>query len=94
MTCANCIHHSLCDYNTNISGNGKVRLVYSDGAEIKCSFFESRTDVVEVVRCRDCVKKDTPNCAMWYDCEKCKGQWSWCNPNDYCSYGERRENGT
>lgn len=48
-------------------------------------------DVVEVVRCKDCIKKDTPKCAMWYDCEKCKGQWSWCNPNDFCSYGERRE---
>lgn len=50
-------------------------------------------DVVEVVRCKDCIKKDTPKCAMWYDCEKCKGQWSWCNPNDFCSYGERSENG-
>ena len=48
-------------------------------------------DFVEVVRCKDCVKKNTPNCAMWYDCGKCKGQWSWCNPNDFCSYGERRE---
>lgn len=51
-------------------------------------------DFVEVVRCKDCIKKDTPKCAMWYDCEKCKGQWSWCNPNDFCSYGERSENGT
>lgn len=50
-------------------------------------------DVVEVVRCKDCIKKDTPNCAMWYDCGKCKGQWSWCNPNDFCSYGERSESG-
>ena len=45
-TCANCIHHSLCDYNTNISGNGKVRLVYSDGADVKCSFFQNTSDVI------------------------------------------------
>ena len=45
-TCANCIHHSLCDYNTNISGAGKVRLVYAEGADVKCSFFENRADVV------------------------------------------------
>ena len=45
-TCVNCIHHSLCDYNTNISGNGKVRLVYSDGADVKCSFFQNTADVV------------------------------------------------
>jgi chromosome segregation ATPase len=36
----------LCDYNTNISGNGKVRLVYSDGADVKCSFFQNTSDVV------------------------------------------------
>lgn len=45
-TCANCIHHSLCDYNTNISGNGKVRLVYAEGADVKCSFFQNTADVV------------------------------------------------
>lgn len=43
-TCAKCIHHSLCDYNTNISGNGKVRLVYDDGADVKCSFFLNQND--------------------------------------------------
>lgn len=45
-TCANCIHHSLCDYNTNISGNGKIRLVYAEGADVKCSFFQNTADVV------------------------------------------------
>lgn len=44
-TCANCIHHSLCDYNTNVSGNGKIRLVYAEGSE-KCSFFQNTADVV------------------------------------------------
>ena len=44
-TCANCIHHSLCDYNTNVSGNGKIRLVYAEGS-VKCSFFQNTADVV------------------------------------------------
>ena len=55
-TCANCSHHSLCDYNTNISGNGKVRLVYAEGADVKCSFFENTANVVpksEVEMLRD-----------------------------------------
>ena len=47
-------------------------------------------DVVEVVRCKDCVKRKTPRCAMWYDCQ-CGGQWSWETNNVFCSYGERRE---
>ena len=46
-SCANCIHHSLCDYNTNISGNGKIRLVYAEGADVKCSFFQNTADVVQ-----------------------------------------------
>lgn len=50
-------------------------------------------DVVEVVRCKDCKHYKTPECAMWLECCTCGGQWDWCNPNDYCSYGERSENG-
>ncbi len=45
-TCNDCIHHSLCDYNTNVSGNGKIRLVYAEGADVKCSFFQNTADVV------------------------------------------------
>ena len=48
-------------------------------------------DVVEVVRCRDCVLRNTPGCAMRYECSKCGGQWSWENNYDYCSRGERSE---
>ena len=47
-------------------------------------------DVVEVVRCKDCVNRYTPDCAMWYRCQNCDGQWSWETDNDFCSYGERK----
>lgn len=50
-------------------------------------------DVVEVVRCKECKNRNTPECAMWYRCSVCDGQWSWETDNDYCSYGERSENG-
>ena len=59
-TCANCIHHScLCDYNTNISGNGKVRLVYAEEADVKCSFFQNTADVVP--------KREYDNLKMQFD---------------------------
>lgn len=48
-------------------------------------------DVVEVVRCRECRKRQTPDCAMWYRCSICGGEWSWETDNGFCSYGERRE---
>ena len=44
-------------------------------------------DVVEVVRCRDC-KHRNPYC------DKCLRDNLWHDADDYCSYGERSENGT
>lgn len=41
----------------------------------------SVADVVEIVRCKDCKYKDT--CCRMIRNEK--------KPNDYCSFGERRE---
>lgn len=50
-----------------------------------------RADVAEVVRCRDCIKRNTPDCAMYYKCSVCGGQWNWENDNGFCSFGERKE---
>ena len=50
----------------------------------------SDADVVEVVRCKDCVNRNTPDCAMWYQCSICGGQWSWNVENGFCWCGERR----
>ena len=46
---------------------------------------------VEIVHCKDCKHRNTDECAMWLECSQCGGQWSWCNDNDFCSYGERKE---
>jgi hypothetical protein len=56
------------------------------------AFWVKEPDMVEVVRCKDCV---------W--CEQGKGYEPYCNhptdgmhdvqPDDYCSYGERKDNG-
>ena len=50
---------------------------------------EALADIVEVVRCKDC---------KYYQNDTVFGQ-GWCNgksvkKDDYCSYGERSENGT
>ena len=46
-------------------------------------------DVVEVVRCKDC------KFFKYGDyCDEGKMEHSRCRENDYCSYGERSENGT
>lgn len=45
----------------------------------------------DVVRCKECKFRKTEDCAMCYKCD-CGEQHSWENENDYCSFGERREN--
>ena len=47
-------------------------------------------DVVEVVRCKDCIFRSRPECAMYYSCN-CGEQHTWETNNDFCSYGERKE---
>lgn len=47
-------------------------------------------DVVPVVRCKDCVRRGTPECGMYYECE-CGQQHTWETDNDFCSFGKRKE---
>ena len=46
------------------------------------------TDVVEVVRCKDCRRRGREDCAMFYRCD-CGEQHTWETDNDFCSYGEQ-----
>lgn len=45
-------------------------------------------DVVEVVRCKECIWRGGEECAMFYRCE-CGEQDTWETDNDFCSWGER-----
>lgn len=50
-------------------------------------------DAVEVVRCKDCALRDTAACTMTYDFltgEPLKDR-SFSDDDDFCSYGERRD---
>lgn len=47
-------------------------------------------DVVEVVRCENCIHRGKEDCAMYYGCE-CGEQHTWETDNDFCSRGERRD---
>lgn len=70
------------------------------GLKSAISFAEtlSTADVVEVVRCKDCKHyRNHPNglCDCWtepYDNERgYKGDMHCVEPDDFCSYGERKE---
>ena len=43
--CSDCLHFSLCDYNTDVS-NTPIKLYSDEGAE-KCSFFKDKARYIE-----------------------------------------------
>lgn len=50
-------------------------------------------DAVPVVRCKDCKHYDMGVCLKIYsDGNVHSAAWQSRNPDDYCSYGERKEN--
>ena len=82
--CKDCIHNEVCDRDV---GYGWY----------ECPQYIS-ADVVEVVRCKDCVHwKDTSVDIItevhWGECCKPLADYRFCETAEYdfCSYGERKE---
>ena len=51
----------------------------------------SASDVAPVVRCKDCRKRHTDDCSMYYACSRCGRQLDWTNDDGFCDRGERIE---
>ncbi len=89
--CKDCLHNEVCRYGENRS-NG----MYCTGE--KCKQYKPTADMVDVVRCKDCQHWKDTSCDTvtedhWGECRKPLGDYRYCETaeNDYCSYGERRE---
>lgn len=63
------------------------------GLECALSYAETlpTADVVEVVRCKDCKYYETHRPIHKKVCEKNEGHLIPMQPDDFCSYGERRK---
>ena len=48
-------------------------------------------DAVPVVRCKNCRKRHTWECAMHYESDDGEEQYGWEDDNDFCSWGERKD---
>lgn len=105
-SCMECIHFNPCNSHGKIivekptEGNDWG---LHDNVENECKYFTPTADVVEVVRCKDCVygreidKEKSPekyfksNCIVC-ECEDVVGdEPAIYLPNHFCSYGERRD---
>ena len=91
VTCGDCIHADICK-QLNGGWFSRENIAY-------CKAFKDRTNVVEVVRCKDCKhnvanKEHDPLDITDYTDIVCD---YWMNdgnlPDDFCSYGERKDDG-
>lgn len=86
MSCKDCLHNQVCSKR-----QFEESLVYIFG----CVKHKSKADFVEVVRCRDCkhwncVSGVTEHMGCDIFCDN-HGREYPTNPDDFCSYGERKE---
>lgn len=84
-TCKNCIHCDVC-----VRQN-----IYGEFAIVECkNHFVSKADVVSVVRCKDCKNyKQNPYNSEPYMMCMYWNEWFKTDPDDFCSYGEKRSEG-
>ena len=77
-----------CLYNKNCQFLAKHPKTIVDG----CTVYKDATNVVEVVRCKDCEWRDTDGCSMSFydDTGEC---FTIAEENDFCSRGERKNDG-
>ena len=68
-----------CLYNKNCQFLAKHPKLTVDG----CTAYKDATNIVEVVRCKDC--------KYFVEEEFCMGIGIICKFDDFCSYGERRD---
>ena len=84
--CEECIHYGVCLKFADL----RV-ILCGDKADTKCIMFKPIADVVEVVRCKDCVHYQpyqTPVEDFDGWCTACRGE---TDEDEFCSRGVRRE---
>ena len=70
--------------------NGENEYVYDTNSVLDSIDSQPTVDAVEVVRCKDCIKRyDTDECPMCYLSEG--KYYEYTNGNGFCDRGERKE---
>ena len=83
-------YNILEDYTRAYSAVDKDTLVRYLRA--KFEEYHKQGDVVTVVRCKDCKDyKQNEHCPDDEMVCKCWADWLYTDPDDFCSYGERKE---
>ena len=71
-------------------GRGLCRIIFAEDFERAMASFPG--DAIQIVRCKGCQHYDMGVCLKIYsDGNAQKDSWQSRKPDDFCSYGERRE---
>ena len=76
IKCEKCLYNANCQF----------LMTHKKAVVEDCTAFKSSEDFVEVVRCGACKWYEKPGCAILIADDSDKP-----SENDYCSFGERRE---
>ena len=79
-TCKDCLHYNVCTFH--LTGNENER----------CCHFKNKADVVEVVKCKDCMHRRAPTrCSLWYGSLGNDDYFCEYGDDFYCAFGERKD---
>ena len=74
-------------------GRGLCRVIFED--DFKRAIKNMPENIIHgsevFVRCENCRKRHTWECAMHYESVDGEEQYGWENDNDFCSWGERKD---
>lgn len=80
MTCKDCVHYEVCAYDNATTEYSHL-----------CAFVKPKADFVEVVRCKDCKRRNTANCALWCATMNDSIYIREHGVEFWCAFGERKE---
>ena len=84
MTCKDCYHNEVCEALYELNGVPRI-------FACQCAYFRNAADVVEVVRCKNCMHYELHGNGRFGLCKRPHKFHSLQKESDFCSYGERRE---
>lgn len=85
VDCNKCFHLPVC---------GKLIYCQENGVVV-CNEYNDRTNLVEVVRCKDCIhwyEQEGVCLKIYSDGAVSPYAWQDRNPDDFCSYGKVKDN--
>lgn len=95
MTCKDCLHFKVCEYEGIYFEDWAIEASSADGIEDLCPQFENKADFVEVVRCKNCGYSygtfTEMYCKMHTVSSFDGGEDAEVDADDFCSYGKRRD---